>query len=359
MALDQAANFVRGTVDASISAGDTTISVTDASVFPDPSNGNYNLILWDAATYNRPGADPDVEIVRVTGRDTTNDDLTVTRGEESTADAAHPDTSILQLGWTAKMRDDIQANVRGTRIDDTDSPYTTQDEDVLLADTSSGAVTVTLATADVSKDAPLTVVNISGSNAVTVNTEGGETIDPDGDSSKTISNAGWSMSFVSDGSNWDRDGAAEFASVDAGSVSVTNSGARARPASDTTVTGGNASFTIPLGTVDYEDGNVTVDTANDKIVIDTAGRYLVIAAARYSTDGNSTAAVVGRLNGTAVLRDKDQPEPDNNQGVVEASNVLDCAATDEITATVTENTGSDQTLSSDASYTYLTVARLA
>lgn len=223
MALDQAANFVRGTVDASISAGDTTISVTDASVFPDPSNGNYNLILWDGSTYTRPGADPDVEIVRVTGRDTGNDNLTVTRGEESTADAAHPDTSILQLGWTAKMRDDVQSEAGVVAIDDSDSPYTTGDEAVILADTSSAGVTVTLSTADVSNDAPITVVNISGSNAVTVNTEGGETIDPGGASSKSWSTEGWAVTFTPDGTNWDSDLDGDFESVTTATATI-NSG---------------------------------------------------------------------------------------------------------------------------------------
>lgn len=223
MALDQAANFVRGTVDASISAGDTTISVTDASVFPDPSNGNYNLILWDGATYTRPGDDPDVEIVRVTGRDTGNDNLTVARGEESTADAAHPDTSILQLGWTAKMRDDVQSEAGVVAIDDSDSPYTTGDEAVILSDTSSAGVTVTLSTADVSNDAPITVVNISGSNAVTVNTEGGETIDPGGASSKSWSTEGWAVTFTPDGSNWDSNLDADFESVTTTTATI-NSG---------------------------------------------------------------------------------------------------------------------------------------
>lgn len=229
MVLDQAANFVRGTVDSAISAGDTTLSVTDASVFPDPSGDNYNLILWDAGSHNIPDNDPNREIVRVTGRDTGTDDLTVERGEESTSDSDHPATSVLQMAWTAKMRDDAESEFNSIEqynsaaIDDTDSPYTTSGEEVITADTSSGAVTVTLATADVSKDKPTTVVNISGSNGVTVNTEGGETIDPNGASSKSWSTEGWAVTFTPGGSNWDSNLDADFESVTTTTATI-NSG---------------------------------------------------------------------------------------------------------------------------------------
>lgn len=111
MALDQADNFVRGDVNASIGFEDTTISVIDAGKFPDPSTSNYNLVLWDAANYKRPDADPDVEIVRVSGRDTTNNNLTVSRGEEGTAGTSHPDTSILELTPTAKLVNDLNTHI--------------------------------------------------------------------------------------------------------------------------------------------------------------------------------------------------------------------------------------------------------
>jgi len=68
MALDQYANFVRGTLSAAVNSTQTTLSVSDATIFPDPANGEYNLVLWDAVTNPRPDQDPDVEIVRVTGR---------------------------------------------------------------------------------------------------------------------------------------------------------------------------------------------------------------------------------------------------------------------------------------------------
>ena len=107
MALDQTANFVRGSTDASVDSTQTTISVVDASIFPDPSTSEYNLVLWDASSNPRPDQDPSVEIVRVTARDTGTDDLTVSRGQEGTSGASHPSGSALQLSPTAKMFSDI------------------------------------------------------------------------------------------------------------------------------------------------------------------------------------------------------------------------------------------------------------
>lgn len=107
MPLDQTANFVRGNTDAATDSTQTTISVVDATIFPDPANGEYNLVFWDAENHPRPDQDASVEIVRVTGRDTTNDDLTVTRGQEATTGASHPSGAALQLSPTAKVFGDI------------------------------------------------------------------------------------------------------------------------------------------------------------------------------------------------------------------------------------------------------------
>lgn len=110
MPLDQVANFVRGTTDAAVDSTQTTISVVDASIFPDPADGEYNLVLWDDGAHPRPDQDPDVEIVRVTARDTGTNDLTVTRAQEGTAGASHPSGSALQLSPTAKVFGDIAAS---------------------------------------------------------------------------------------------------------------------------------------------------------------------------------------------------------------------------------------------------------
>ena len=110
MVLDAVSNFVRGRVSAAVDTSDTTVSVEDASIFPDPAtDGEYNVVIWDANNFPRPDQDSDVEIMRVTARDTGADELTVVRGQETTSDVAHPEGSAVHLSPTAKMFSDIKA----------------------------------------------------------------------------------------------------------------------------------------------------------------------------------------------------------------------------------------------------------
>ena len=109
MVLDAVSNFVRGNTDAAIASGDTTISVADASIFPDPAtDGEFNVVIWNASNFPRPDQDANVEIVRVTARDTGTNELTVTRAQEMTTAATHPDGSAIHLSPTAKMFSDIE-----------------------------------------------------------------------------------------------------------------------------------------------------------------------------------------------------------------------------------------------------------
>lgn len=106
--LDNAGNFDRQAVTSAVGTNDPeTIDVTDASALPDPSTDQYNLVIWDAGSYNRPDQDPNVEIVRATSRDTTNDTVTVSRAQESTSNASHPSSSEIASVLTAKMISDL------------------------------------------------------------------------------------------------------------------------------------------------------------------------------------------------------------------------------------------------------------
>ena len=110
MVLDAVSNFVRGNTDAEVGTDDTTVSVADASIFPDPeTDGEFNVVIWDANSFPRPDQDADVEIMRVTARDTTADELTVTRAQEMTSAASHPEGSAIHLSPTAKMFSDIES----------------------------------------------------------------------------------------------------------------------------------------------------------------------------------------------------------------------------------------------------------
>ena len=108
MVLDNAGNFDRQSVTGTVGTNDPeTINVTDASLLPDPSVAQYNITIWDFATYQIPGDDPNREIMTVTSYDTGNNTITVQRGQEDTSISSHPDTSQLMSTITAKMISDI------------------------------------------------------------------------------------------------------------------------------------------------------------------------------------------------------------------------------------------------------------
>lgn len=90
-------------------------------------------------------------------------------------------------------------------ITDTDSPYTADTEySVILANATSGAITVNLPTAASIAGRTYTIKNTGdGSNAVTVDPNGSETID--GDSTVELTNQYNSIKIVSDGTNWVKD----------------------------------------------------------------------------------------------------------------------------------------------------------
>ena len=110
MVLDAVSNFVRGAADAEVGTDDTTVSVADASIFPDPeTDGEFNVVIWDANNFPRPDEDDDVEILRVTERDTEANELTVTRAQEMTSAATHVEGSAIHLSPTAKVFSDIES----------------------------------------------------------------------------------------------------------------------------------------------------------------------------------------------------------------------------------------------------------
>jgi len=114
MVLDQVENFIRISVTGGHTSGETTISLEsgEASLLPDINQGKYNLIWWDSENFSLPSEDPNVEIVRVNSINTSNDTISVTRGQENTS-ATSKDTSTgeysLILGPTAKTINDIDS----------------------------------------------------------------------------------------------------------------------------------------------------------------------------------------------------------------------------------------------------------
>lgn len=111
--LDQVANFVKVTVFGGHGSTDVSVELNtgDGLKLPNPQNGHYNLVWWNASDYADPADDPTVEIVRCT--DVSADTITVTRAQEGTTASRHDGLGIvykLQLALTAKMITDIQSS---------------------------------------------------------------------------------------------------------------------------------------------------------------------------------------------------------------------------------------------------------
>lgn len=200
---------------------------------PDTNGTNHVFIAYDAA----------------------NDEIDYHVDTEDTAPSGPAlkigtvDTSSSSTTETNRSPPDQTGQFSAASIDDGDSPYTTQGEAIIFVDTSSAAVTVELASNDVSEGKQIVVVDDAdnaATNNITVSTEGGETINPDGDSTKTIAVDGASQAFRSDGSDWDSDLALDLDELDVTALTATT--ATATTATATTLTATTA--TVTTETVD-------------------------------------------------------------------------------------------------------------
>jgi len=184
MTLDQTANFVRVGVSGSHDDIATTVTLAqgDASVLPDPSNGKYNLVWFDAGTFARPDEDPNVEIVRAQSIDTQNDTLLVSRGEESTSASTKNTVGgeyVLVLAPTSKMFDDIAAGL----YTDTDAVNAINNEtslDVSItgdADTLDGVQLANITWSDINIDQSDVNYSDLGNADAAINLNGNDIVD--------------------------------------------------------------------------------------------------------------------------------------------------------------------------------------
>ena len=254
----QLENFASTTANGAIDSADLTIVVT--SVADLPALFDYYLLLWDAADYDTPAEDPDLEVVKVTSAAGLT--LTVTRAQAGTIAADHPDGATVELPLLAEHIEEIQTaldlNTTHRTSNGTDHGYIDQDvtsgssptfdganfsgvdaDDVDIADSGdyytgtevetalqeigaglplpvtskaaiytlaatdaiclcTGTFTVTLPTAAGITGKVYYVKNIS-TGVITVDGDGAETID--GDADQTLHQ--WdTMQIASDGTNW-------------------------------------------------------------------------------------------------------------------------------------------------------------
>lgn len=90
--LDATVNFAKSTLSAGYAAGVTSITLIAGGGARFPAVP-FNAVWWNASNYSDPADDPTVEIVRVTN--IAGDVLTVTRGQEGTADQNHNTPGII------------------------------------------------------------------------------------------------------------------------------------------------------------------------------------------------------------------------------------------------------------------------
>lgn len=120
--IDARANFIKSTFqgDAGIDTDDTSLTVADASSFPDPATKAYNVVIWNITDYANPTdayANSQAEIVRVTGK--SSNTLTITRAQESTTGRnfnTAGKTYAVALTLTAKTITDIETDIANARL---------------------------------------------------------------------------------------------------------------------------------------------------------------------------------------------------------------------------------------------------
>lgn len=114
------------------------------------------------------------------------------------------------FGQVAKQQD------YAVEIDDTDSPYTTNGETQIYVDTSTAAVTVQLATADLAVGKSIDIYddgNNAATNNITITTEGSATFVPGGVASLTIDTDGAYRQVRGGSTNWFADLKAQRSAV--------------------------------------------------------------------------------------------------------------------------------------------------
>ncbi|MCX8159188.1 MAG: hypothetical protein N3D20_02780 [Candidatus Pacearchaeota archaeon] len=113
MPYDPVQNFIKVLVSGyyNSSATSITLSSGDGSKLPNPStDGQFNLVWWNATDYQDPSDDPYKEIVRVTAK--SGDVITINRGQENTTAQPHNipgKTYKMALSLTKKTYDDLKS----------------------------------------------------------------------------------------------------------------------------------------------------------------------------------------------------------------------------------------------------------
>lgn len=155
----------------------------------------FNATIWPTGQLPEPS---NSEIVRVTAVST--DTLTISRAQEGTTARSVIVGDLIAATITAKALTDIENGY--LQIVSKTANYTaTLSDDVILVDAGSGAVTIALPAASTASGKRYTIKKTDvGTNAVTVDPNGSETID--GATTLAIAGQGDAYTIVSNGTAW-------------------------------------------------------------------------------------------------------------------------------------------------------------
>lgn len=127
--------------------------------------------------------------------------------------------------------------------------YTTSGEQYIYVDSSSGPVTVTLASADTVDGREIRILDTGGSastNTITIATEGTETINPGSNATITLTVDGTYVDLFSDGSNWFSDRSADKGVLSADLVSEVRYAGGPHPDLQTVINNADPDDTVVL-----------------------------------------------------------------------------------------------------------------
>ena len=318
MAFLQKKNNTTSTINmgGGLSAGATSLTVTNGSVFP--STGDFMITLWDSS-YGRPTLDSGMEICRATARSTNV--LTIVRGQEGTTGVSHSNGENVDMIITAgTLNEAFDQNLKTSdtvtfdsiiestptllKLDQTTSPQT--------IDTGSGCG-ISFSAFDILPATPgnavLPVINFSNSNVVGLPMNVGGFEDAIGVFSSNGGNTP-SLFLV-------QSGASDYLStiVQDGTSLKFNTGSSGAYASLEAITVGGVTYPAwsahssdnSISSAIFQDSIAIIGSTPGMIFLDTDTGYASILSMTEDIDGSSSMSFTGSItltkgnNGAGVV----------------------------------------------------------
>lgn len=237
-------------------------------------------------------------------------------------------------------------------LTDSDSTYTTSDEQFYTVDTSSGTLTVQLSDSDTTSGHTKRFIDVGGNietNAVTFSTQSSQKIDGSSGNVTWDQNNNSYVDLWSDGSDWFSSLQGAATAFGADERTINKVGGRGESNSTQSVASG-ATTTVEIDVVDTEDDAAVldVDTTNNRIRVKKAGWISMFTGGIYTTNlGDGTRALFAiQINGTTIAQEETGLGANESFGAT-PTDVKDLSVDDDITLITVQTSGSSQSLTGD------------